>query len=271
MFNPNEIIFSLTSKCNLTCAHCTIERAAVAIDSGPAVMFLKEMRQYIECVGFTGGEPLLEIDTLCKLVDAAVDLGYTFDAISTNGVAKGAKDSLKQLYDARFDGTFRISVDTYHKDSFYDSGHYEDYIMKFIDNIESIFSNTVHIEIQSTKSRDRSLDNFLETLSKKYTTYKSALSPSNTREWFSDSDCTNMGNIFFIHPNGTIAPCCGFNNENPRLFIGKITDDYDTLLSNAKKNVITNLCFNKGLSSARYGIPQSDPCVFCKKLCATYQ
>ena len=72
-----------------------------------------------------------------------------------------------------------------------------------------------------------------------------------SKKWFKEDFCQGPGNILFVHSDGNIAPCCGFANENPQLFIGKITDSIDTILQNAKSNKMIQLCFEKGLSSVK--------------------
>lgn len=92
------------------------------------------------------------------------------------------------------------------------------------------------------------------------------------KEWFEDDFCESMGQILFVHATGDIAPCCGFANENTKLFIGKITDTFDTVLQKSRENKMVSICFEKGLSSLiktlqKEGkLPQgktSDICTFC--------
>lgn len=92
------------------------------------------------------------------------------------------------------------------------------------------------------------------------------------KDWFQDDLCESMGQILFVHASGDIAPCCGFANENEKLFIGKITDTFDTVLQKSKENKMVRLCFEKGLSSlikslqAKGKLPPgktSDICTFC--------
>ena len=79
----------------------------------------------------------------------------------------------------------------------------------------------------------------------------------------------------FVHSDGNIAPCCGFANENPQLFIGKITDSIETILQNAKSNKMIQLCFEKGLSSVKKVAKKAhkgkcgDICSFCDFVCKT--
>ena len=92
------------------------------------------------------------------------------------------------------------------------------------------------------------------------------------KSWFEDDFCQSMGQILFVHATGDIAPCCGFANENPALFIGKITDSFDQILEKSQKNKMVQLCFEKGLSSkirilkAEGHLPAGktgDICTFC--------
>ena len=41
------------------------------------------------------------------------------------------------------------------------------------------------------------------------------------RKWFKEDFCAGPGNVLYVHPNGSIAPCCGFANENKALQITK--------------------------------------------------
>ena len=68
-----------------------------------------------------------------------------------------------------------------------------------------------------------------------------------SKKWFKDDYCQGPGNIFYVHTNGKIAPCCGFANEEPALFIGSICDSYEKLMQNAKENPMIKSCFNTGL------------------------
>ena len=89
------------------------------------------------------------------------------------------------------------------------------------------------------------------------------------KEWFQDDLCESMGQILFVHANGNIAPCCGFANENEKLYIGKITDTFDEVLQKSQKNKMVTLCFEKGLSSQikhlekAEKLPQGKTCDIC--------
>ena len=97
------------------------------------------------------------------------------------------------------------------------------------------------------------------------------------KTWFKDDFCESMGQILFVHATGDIAPCCGFANENKALFIGKLTDTFDTVLQKSRENNMVSLCFERGLSSEIKRLQKegklpagktSDICTFCDFVCS---
>ena len=96
------------------------------------------------------------------------------------------------------------------------------------------------------------------------------------KTWFKDEHCAEMGQILFVHATGDIAPCCGFANENKALYIGKITDSFDTVLKNASQSKMIKICYEEGLSKQikllkeQGKLPEgktADVCTFCDLLC----
>lgn len=71
------------------------------------------------------------------------------------------------------------------------------------------------------------------------------------RKWFREDYCEGPGHIFYVHADGNIAPCCGFANENPALFIGTINDSFEKLMQNASQNRMLQICYEEGLSHFR--------------------
>lgn len=122
MFAPEEIIFAPTGRCNLRCAHCRVPRTPGPLSADAAVALLESARgKGIERVGFSGGEPFLEIEFLARVTEAAVGMDYLFDRVMTNadwwrGEAE-LRGNLDALFGAGFDGTIGVSVDTYHGQS----------------------------------------------------------------------------------------------------------------------------------------------------------
>ncbi len=97
-----------------------------------------------------------------------------------------------------------------------------------------------------------------------------------SKKWFKDDYCEGPGQILFIHPDGNIAPCCGFANENPALYIGTIEDSFEEVLNKAGNSRMINICYNTGLKKqiknlkkAKIKLPgkTSDICSFCDFIC----
>ena len=336
MFNPTEIIFAMTTACNLHCPHCFVNREPFNLKTDDAINFLKSTHSSpnssIERVGFSGGEPFLRQDFLCEVIKASIDMDFMFDRIMTNGdwwkTKEDLRATLQKVYDAGYDGKIGVSYDSFHSQS-------EERISTYIETAWEIFGGD-SVEILSVKGevspyasskesatlstgatppypQESHTDSILLTqnlawklsslASRLNLTYEENISPSGRgiatltggeiflpayiqtesyqakddrafkdKSWFEDDFCQSMGQILFVHATGDIAPCCGFANENPALFIGKITDSFDQILEKSQKNKMVQLCFEKGLSSkirilkAEGHLPAGktgDICTFC--------
>lgn len=282
------------------------------------ITFLKSCFQnnensQIEKVGFTGGEPFLNLDFICRIAEFAVSKDLLFDRVMTNGVwwktESDLAENLQKLYNSGFDGKICLSFDSFHNQN-------SKKIKEFIKSVIKIFGNSsveiqtvipfeqknlkilktsefellknlssmLNCEISITSEKKGSgfliLSNveenfeipvfiFSETLtSKDKNSFKS-------KKWFKEDFCQGPGNILYIHSDGNIAPCCGFSNENSKLFIGKITDSFEKVLENAKNNKMIKLCFEDGLSSEIKNLKKQkkltgktdDICTFCDLIC----
>ena len=306
MFNPTEIIFSVTTACNLHCPHCFVNREPHNLSAEDAIRFLESahesQKSSIEKVGFSGGEPFLRTDFLEKVIKSSIKYDFMFDRIMTNGDwwknEADLRETLQKVYDAGYDGKIGLSYDNFHAQS-------EERITTFIQTAWEIFGNDA-IEIQSVKGE--SLSEKLKSLATTLNlSYKENLSKSGRgiaslsdgehflpayiqtesfqstdprafkdKSWFKDDFCESMGQILFVHATGDIAPCCGFANENSALFIGKITDSFDEVLQKTAKSEMIKICYQEGLSSQikileKCGkLPQGktmDICTFCDWVC----
>jgi MoaA/NifB/PqqE/SkfB family radical SAM enzyme len=95
--------------------------------------------------------------------------------------------------------------------------------------------------------------------------------------WFEDDYCQGPGNVLYVHPDGRVAVCCGFANENEELMIGNIaTHSYDMLLAKAASSPMVKNCYQKGLAALACGLEAkgvvfpgktADMCFFCDYLC----
>ena len=151
MFNPEEIIFAVTTACNMHCPHCFVNREPFNLKASDAITFLKSVydsqNSSIETVGFSGGEPFLRQDFLCEVIKAAIDMDFMFDRIMTNGdwwkTKEDLRATLQKVYDAGYDGKIGVSYDNFHAQN-------EERIATFIQTVWEIFGSDA-VEIQSVK------------------------------------------------------------------------------------------------------------------------
>jgi len=308
-FNPTEIIFSVTDKCNLRCSHCFVQKDNHNLDIDLALKFL-DSAYGIDKIGFSGGEPFLNIDFICELSKAAVKKDLMFDRIMTNGdwwnTTEELQKKLKMVYDSGFDGKIGLSFDSFHNQKV-------ERIITFIKTVYAIWNDFSILEIQSVISQNKyndDIENFIQ-IAKSLnaeisfqTDKKSKLgmifienekiylpvtrtpqtflsnNPNiwKSKKWFKDDFCEGPGQILFIHPNGSIAPCCGFANEEPALQIGTVDFTFEQVIQNAKSNILVEKCYNQGLFKEIKNLKKSkiklpgkcnDICAFCQFLCNT--
>ena len=276
-FSPTEIIFASTNACNLHCEHCFIERNPHKLEIADAVALIEscvKAGSNIDRIGFSGGEPFLYMDFLIEVTKAVVANDLMFDQIMTNGDwwrdETDLRETLQKLYDAGYDGKIGLSWDSYH-------GQSTERMEIFIRTVQEIFGEDA-INIQT-------VDTVVECEVPVYhlpRTYPSDNPRAwQARRWFREDYCEGPGHILYVHADGNIAPCCGFANENPALFIGRITDSYEKIMQNAAANPMLKICYEEGLSHyRRHGIKKSlhsqgkklpgkcsDICSFCDFVC----
>lgn len=317
MFHPEEVIFAPTGRCNLHCAHCRVSRPAATLDAEAAIAFLEDCQAGgVERVGFSGGEPFLEPDFLCAVSEAVVDLGMLFDRLMTNGVwyrdEAALRETLGRVADAGFDGKIGLSVDTWHgqpEDRLlaFVGAVFEAFGRKDCIDILSVrapdegpalarlgaiakrFGGRLFLEGgEPTEIRDASFDarratgeDLPEALSMRIWRFPYSASADEDAwkdaRWFEDDFCEGPGNVLYVHPDGRIAACCGFANENDGLILGRLgEDDYDSVMEKAATSPHIKACYETGLGSIRqcleaegFAFPgkTADQCFFCDWAC----
>ncbi|MCQ2593263.1 MAG: SPASM domain-containing protein [Treponema sp.] len=308
MFFPEEIIFSATDACNLHCPHCFVNRTPNKLDVNAARKFLQSCIDYsgantiargnIQKVGFSGGEPFLYLDFLKEIIPFCVKNDLMFDQIMTNGDwwkdDSDLEEKLNTLYNAGYDGKIGLSWDKFH-------GQKTARMLTFIKKCQDIFGpDSVVIQTVLDNKGGESLPlartsllatpssgEFPATPPVELTTipeiYKLPQTfPSENPlgwkswKWFTDDYCEGPGQILFIHPDGNIAPCCGFANENKALFIGNINQTFAEVLENARTSKMIEICYEKGLGKYRKELKKQkvkfpgktrDICTFCDFVC----
>lgn len=307
IFSPNEIIFSVTDSCNLHCEHCYVSRKGHCLNQNDAKVFLESCKSSQNCkidtIGFSGGEPFLNLNFITEVCKYAVQNDFMFDRIITNGCWYNDKSQLEQklssLYESGFDGKIAISWDSFH-------GQKTEQIADFCKAVFSIWNNFSMIEFQSvvnencpnfilekltelakllncscTKNLDKKTNCGTIILENENTFIKTDVTPQcfessnslawKSKKWFEEDFCEGPGQLLFVHPNGNIAPCCGFANECKELFIGNIFQTFETVMKQANENKMVKLCYEKGLSNlikkTKTPGKTNNPCTFCQFIC----
>lgn len=283
-FRPEEVLFSPTTLCNLSCPHCDITGSGKVLPGTIAIRFLADCKRHgIDRVGFTGGEPFLALKFLCSITKKAAALGIYFDRIMTNGIwFRNAGDlgrALNKLKDAGYDGEICVSVDAFHRQNLKK-------VILFIRRARSVWNRNDVISIAYVAgAKDSRTRKKLKAVSKIFPDirmHRIALSPigkaANLKNpwdgrWFKEDHCKGPGNAFFVMPDGSVRPCCGYANERKELVIGNIKrDTVKQLINNARKNRLVFTIFGSGLSAIRKRLEKhgfrfpgktSNHCFFC--------
>ncbi|MBN2452762.1 MAG: SPASM domain-containing protein [Candidatus Omnitrophica bacterium] len=268
-FYPNEILFSPTSACNLSCGHCDVKRMPGAISADDAVRFMLECKKLgVKRIGFTGGEPFLRLEFLCEVSRRAVAAGFLFDRIMTNAVWWSDENKLKvaliKLYNSGYDGSICVSVDAFHKQSIKKVARFITLAARIWERPDIIsIAYTAGAKDIQTRAKIRAVESLVKRSDRGIFLKKFAieLSPVGRARglkdpwdgrWFSEDYCKGPGNVFFVMSNGSVRPCCGYANENKKLAIGNIKKDRaGKILASARRNAFVRTIFGKGLSHIR--------------------
>lgn len=94
--------------------------------------------------------------------------------------------------------------------------------------------------------------------------------------WFEDDYCEGPGQVLYVHPDGSVAVCCGFANEREALKLGHIREGYEALMERARSSTAVGSCYDLGLGALRRELEKAgavfpgrtkDICLFCDYLC----
>lgn len=301
-FRADEILLSPTTKCNLRCAHCDIKKYPMNLPKKITLRFVAACAKAgIKRLGFTGGEPFLALDLLRATTKEAVRRKMLFSRIMTNGVwfktKKGLTSSLERLFNAGYDGDICISVDAFHNQNLRKVALFIRVASKVWNRPDMISISAIRRSLdKQTRKRLKSLacllnarlagkphgHHFIKNKNLFIKIFYIELSPAGKAgrlknawgvKWFKDDFCKGPGNVFFVLPDGTVKPCCGYGNDSNMLTIGNIKRDTpQKLLRNAEKNYFVSKIFGAGLHPIRRALERSgihfpgktiNHCFFC--------
>ena len=281
MFRPTEIIFAATARCNLHCKHCFVSQNDEDYDVKYALDFIDDCaKNGIERIGFSGGEPFLNLDFVRKICEKTIEKELFFARIMTNAVWWNTEnelyEKLRSFFDGGFDGYITVSLDKFHNQNIQK-------VEKFIEKAIELGQSKDLISFAAVRDGEdettrKALDFF-----KKYElkTYWIDYVPQdfddkkfwNSKRWLKDDFCKGAGNVFYVHSGGDIAGCCGYANEEKELILGNIKKDgYESLMKNAAANEIMNIAYISGFEAeirkyeSRFSGKTDKHCLFCRKL-----
>ncbi|MDP3786621.1 MAG: SPASM domain-containing protein [Candidatus Omnitrophota bacterium] len=307
-FCPKEILLSLTTKCNLRCAHCDIEQHPRLLSKRDALKFLTaSSRIGIRRAGFTGGEPFLALDLMCAISKEAVKRGMLFGRIMTNGgwfqTGDELLSALNRLFLAGYDGDICLSISAFHCQNLkkcasfvraaaavwrrHDivsiaavKGAKDDQTRSKLAKLSRILgarliaANGIPVAIKNENLFVRISYIGLSPVGK-----ASGLKNGWDGRWFKDDLCKGPGNVLFVLPDGTVKPCCGYGADADILTIGSIKrDSPEELIRNARENRFISSIFSSGLHpirehleglGVRFPGKTSNHCFFCHYLSET--
>ena len=305
-FSPKEVLFSSTTDCNLMCAHCSVERGKVRLPIPAAAKFLRSCRKVgVERAGFTGGEPFLDTEFLFAMTGCVVANDLLFGMITTNArwfkSPAQLRKTLNELCDHGYDGSFGVSVDAFHgRDAAKPS--------LFIETARDVWNRPDIARVVAVRgARDKETDAILRALAKalkaklvhvggrRAIRNESLFMPVTTidlvpvgkaaslldpwgKAWFQEDFCRGPGHVFYVLPDGSVKPCCGYATDSERLTIGNIHKDTAArMMKNAAENPFVSAVYRDGLTGirnrlARHGVvfpgATTNPCYYCHHVLA---
>jgi len=231
-------------------------------------------------LSLTGGEPFLALDLMCAISKEAARLGMLFGRIMTNGgwfrTDKELVSALDSLFRAGYDGDLCLSVDAFHQQdlkkcaSFIRAsavawrrhdivtiaavkGAKESQTRKRLATLARI----MHARLITAKGRPVAIKNREFFIRISYIDLSpigkaARLKKAWDGKWFKDDLCKGPGNVFFVLPDGTVKPCCGYASDADILTIGSIKRDSPRqMIRNARENQFVSAVFSSGLHPIR--------------------
>ncbi len=304
VFRPNYLMLAPCYQCNLSCPHCCVpiewtERLDIAV----ALRFLDDAHDHgIRTLGLTGGEPFLYAEFVHAVCRRAVESGFRFDRIMTNGVwhadARHLESLLGPLADMGYSGKLGLSVDKFH-------GIHTAKAAEFCRTAARRFRRDNVISL-SYASRDpgaglepvRALADELggalawSDVLRRYllvspdltmTLNWNHLAPVERAErlagawdgrWFEEDYCEGPGQALIVTPRGDVKPCCGFASDLDQLTIGNIHHHtVAELVRRGREHPYVGKVFREGLTAIRDEVLAREPaalpgatsnhCTFC--------
>jgi pyruvate-formate lyase-activating enzyme len=240
-FPVHSVNFRFTYHCNISCRHCYnssgphLKAQNIALDSMLAIV--AEMPDVgIGHLNLTGGEPFLYPSHLTTLIAAGRAAGLYGININTNGYwalsADHARRMLERLSAAGFmqgsGDRLKASTGIYHQE-FVDF----DRILTMARSYHELFGKPLTVDFEFApgdtttrepvlqRVRDAGLIDKIELLFRNVSPMGRGKELDGIAMHPVDSPCNVINQIVF-DPDGSARPCCGLNNENQGVIIGRL-------------------------------------------------
>ncbi|MBI1917647.1 MAG: radical SAM protein [Planctomycetes bacterium] len=304
-FRPDYLSFAGTYQCNLACPHCCVPiEWTDRLDIAVALRFLEDAHsEGIRTLGLTGGEPFLYPEFVHAICRRAVELGFRFDRIMTNGVwhadAEHLEAILAPLAAMGYSGKLGLSVDKFHGMQTAKAVEFCRVAVRLFrrDNVVSLnyASRSPDQGLEPVRALARELDAVVEwsaalgryllvSAELTMTLNWNHLAPVERAErfeagvwdgeWFAEDYCEGPGQALIVNPRGDIKPCCGFASDLDHLTIGNIyRDRVAAVIRRGREHPYVGKVFREGLTAIRDEVLARDPdalpgatsnhCYFC--------
>jgi hypothetical protein len=240
-FEVKRVNFRFTYHCNIACRHCYNNSGphlkTQRIQLEPMLGIIAQMPSLgVGHLNLTGGEPFLYPDHLAALIAAGRAAGLRGISIYTNGywatTDEQANRALERLATAGFmrgsDDHLKVSAGIYHQEfiAF-------DHVLTLARSYHAMFKRPLKVDFELAPGESKTAELIRNQvseagLSDRIQLFFRGVSPLGRGKELpgiatrpSDEACNFINQIVF-DPDGSARPCCGLNNENEGVIVGKL-------------------------------------------------
>jgi len=240
-FRIRRVNFRFTYHCNIACRHCYNSSGpdlkAQRIPLDPMLAIVSQMPNVgIGHLNLTGGEPFLYPDHLTALIAAGRVAGLRGISIYTNGYWATTEEQAERILERLSTAGFMMGPEDYLKVS---AGVYHqefvafDRVLTLARAYYTMFGQRLRVDFEkepdsadiATRVRqlvhDAGLADQVDLFFRKVSPLGRGKDLDGIAIHSIDTPCNDIDQIVF-DPDGSVRPCCGFNNENQGVIIGQL-------------------------------------------------
>jgi pyruvate-formate lyase-activating enzyme len=241
-FGIHRVNFRFTYHCNIACRHCYNssgpDSKAQRIPLDPMLEIVSQMPAVgIEHLNLTGGEPFLYPSHLTALIAAGRAVGLRGISIYTNGYWAASTERAHQTLERLSTAGFMLGPEDHIKVS---TGVYHQEFVEFERTLRlarayhTSFGRRLRVDFEMAPGggadvtgrvrqliRDAGLTEQIDLTFRHVVPLGRGKDLDGTAQRSIDTPCRSIDQIVF-DPDGSVRPCCGFNNENHGVIIGQL-------------------------------------------------